>query len=114
LEPLLEALGELPVDVIQALFAALDPSLALRKFLGFAGLDPASDRARQFVALEDWLNDGVPLAAPVARECIGQWYGGGVAGPRARRPGGPAVFSPRRPHPPFSGLTPPDPRLPPP
>ena len=24
---------------------------------------------------EDWLNDGVPLAAPVARECIGGWYG---------------------------------------
>ncbi len=74
-EPLLQLLGELPVDVIQALFAALDPSLALRKFLGFAGLDPNSDRARQFVALEDWLNDGVALAASVARETLGQWYG---------------------------------------
>ncbi|MDE2007564.1 MAG: alpha/beta hydrolase, partial [Rhodospirillales bacterium] len=28
-----------------------------------------------FVALEDWLNDGVPLAAPVARECLSGWYG---------------------------------------
>lgn len=74
-EPALDILGALPVDLIQALFAALDPSLGLRKFLGFAGLDPASERAHQFVALEDWLNDGVPLAAPVARECIGQWYG---------------------------------------
>ena len=74
-EPLFALLGELPVDVIQALFAALDPSLALRKFLGFAGLDPASEKARQFVALEDWLNDGVPLAAPVARETLGDWYG---------------------------------------
>jgi poly(3-hydroxyalkanoate) synthetase len=27
------------------------------------------------VALEDWLNDGVPLPAPIARECIGGWYG---------------------------------------
>jgi polyhydroxyalkanoate synthase subunit PhaC len=27
------------------------------------------------VALEDWLNDGVPLAAPVARECLEGWYG---------------------------------------
>src|SRR5262249_9408490 len=35
-EPMLTALGELPVDAIQALFAALDPSLALRKFLIFA------------------------------------------------------------------------------
>jgi polyhydroxyalkanoate synthase len=74
-EPLLQLLGELPVDLIQALFAALDPSLALRKFLGFAGLDPNSDRARQFVALEDWLNDGVALSAPVARETLGEWYG---------------------------------------
>lgn len=74
-EPLLATLGELPVDVIQALFAALDPSLALRKFLGFAGLDPASEKARQFVALEDWLNDGVGLAAPVARETLAGWYG---------------------------------------
>jgi poly(3-hydroxyalkanoate) synthetase len=74
-EPVLEVLGELPVDMIQALFAALDPSLVLRKFLGFAGLDPGSERACQFVALEDWLNDGVPLAASVARECLGQWYG---------------------------------------
>jgi polyhydroxyalkanoate synthase len=75
LEPLLECLGELPVDAIQALFASLDPSLALRKFLDFARLDPASERARQFVALEDWLNDGVPMAAAVARECLAGWYG---------------------------------------
>ncbi len=74
-EPLFHLLGELPVDVIQALFAALDPSLALRKFLSFAALDPASVKARQFVALEDWLNDGVALAAPVARETLGDWYG---------------------------------------
>jgi polyhydroxyalkanoate synthase len=26
--------------------------------------------------MEDWLADGVPLAAPVARETIGGWYGG--------------------------------------
>jgi polyhydroxyalkanoate synthase len=27
------------------------------------------------VALEDWLNDGVPLSGPVAHECMGGWYG---------------------------------------
>ena len=72
---LLEATGELPVDVIQSMFSGLDPFLVLRKFIAFAQLDPASDKAAQFVALEDWLNDGVPLAAPVARECLAGWYG---------------------------------------
>ena len=72
---LLESTGELPVDVIQSLFAGLDPFLVLRKFIAFARLDPATEKAAQFVALEDWLNDGVPLAAPVARECLAGWYG---------------------------------------
>jgi len=76
LEPMLRQAGELPVDVIQALFAGLDPLLVVRKFVKFAGFDPASPSATQFVALEDWLNDGVPLAAEVTRECLGGWYGG--------------------------------------
>ncbi len=64
----------LPLWVIQSLFLSLDPFLAERKFIRFAGLDPASEAARDFVALEDWLNDGVPLASAVARACGGAWY----------------------------------------
>jgi polyhydroxyalkanoate synthase len=75
LAPVLQTLGELPVDALQALFAALDPQLVPRKFVAFAGLAADSPSAEAFVALEDWLNDGVPLAAPVARECLGAWYG---------------------------------------
>jgi polyhydroxyalkanoate synthase len=63
-----------PVAVLQGLFAALDPFLAERKFIRFAALDPAGEPARDFVALEDWLNDGVPLARPVALECARSWY----------------------------------------
>jgi polyhydroxyalkanoate synthase len=69
------ALGEVPVDVLQALFAAQDPLLVLRKFSRFAEVDPDSAAALSFVALEDWLNDGVPLPIGVARECLGGWYG---------------------------------------
>ena len=75
LETILSAMGVLPVDVIQALFAALDPLLAARKFSHFAKLAPNSAAARNFVALEDWLNDGVDLSGGVARECLLGWYG---------------------------------------
>jgi polyhydroxyalkanoate synthase len=75
LEMVIAANGVAPVDLLQALFASLDPSLVGRKFRAFAALDPASEEARRFVALEDWLNDGVPLAGPVARELLFAWYG---------------------------------------
>jgi poly(3-hydroxyalkanoate) synthetase len=75
LEPLFAFNGTLPVDALQLLFAALDPYAIAEKYRGFAELDPASARAEKFVALEDWLNDGVPLAAPVARACLVEWYG---------------------------------------
>jgi len=55
--------GALPVEVVQSLFFMLDPVSAERKFTRFAALDPNGDKARAFVALEDWVNDGVPLAA---------------------------------------------------
>lgn len=75
LEPTLQFNGTLPIDALQTLFAQLDPDGIATKYRGFARLDPESDRARLFVALEDWLNDGIPLAAPVARECVSGWYG---------------------------------------
>ncbi|WP_448208403.1 alpha/beta fold hydrolase [Azospirillum sp. sgz302134] len=73
--PMLEAWGELPVDALQALFAQLDPLLALKKFSQFARMDQDSRAAQAFVALEDWLNDGVPLVAGVARDTLAGWYG---------------------------------------
>lgn len=75
LEPLLEALGEMPLDMLQALFAALDPDLALRKFRAFAHLAKESPEAQAFVSLEDWANDGVPLTKKVAQETLFGWYG---------------------------------------
>ena len=91
MEWLMTALGELPVDIIQALFAGLDPVLAERKFSAFSALDPGSEMAQDFVALEDWLNDGVPLSAPVARECLSQWYGANTPALGAWRIEGEAV-----------------------
>jgi len=75
LEPILAIDGVLPVDAIQLLFAVNEPFGVAAKYRAFATLDPACPRARLYVAIEDWLNDGVPLAAAVARECLGGWYG---------------------------------------
>ena len=68
-------IGQVPTDILQGLFTIVDPALAIRKFTRFARLDPDSAEAIRFVATEDWLNDGVPLAMPVARECLAGWYG---------------------------------------
>jgi polyhydroxyalkanoate synthase len=74
-EPALAFNQALPIDLLQVLFSLLDPWGVAEKYRGFARLDQVSARAKLFVALEDWLNDGVPLAAPVARECLAGWYG---------------------------------------
>ena len=75
LEPALAFGAALSVDLLQSLFALLDPWAVAEKYRGFARLSQSSARAKLFVALEDWLNDGVPLAAEVARACLGEWYG---------------------------------------
>ena len=74
LDAAITSLGHAPVDLLHALFAGLDPTLVGRKFRAFAAMDQTSDEAKRFVVLEDWLNDGVPLAGPVARECLFDWY----------------------------------------
>lgn len=75
LEPFFAPLGVVPVDFLQFLFAALDPVRVPAKFRAFAQIEPASPEALDFVALEDWVNDGIPLALPVAREVFMGWYG---------------------------------------
>jgi polyhydroxyalkanoate synthase len=75
LEPVLQLFGELPVDLLQCFFSGFDPFQVLRKFQNFAAADPQSPGAKKFVALEDWLNDGMAVAASVARECLSGWYG---------------------------------------
>lgn len=91
LETMMEPTGALPVDAIQMLFAMLDPFGVAQKFRAFARLPAESGRARLFVALEDWLNDGVPLPAPVARQCLAGWYGRNEPGRLAWRVAGQLV-----------------------
>jgi polyhydroxyalkanoate synthase len=89
--PGLDAAGGLPVDLLQAIFLGLDPLLGWKKFRAFAALDDESDEARAFVALEDWLNDGVMLTRAVAAACFRDWYGDNLPGRGAWRLGDLAV-----------------------
>jgi len=80
LAQLADRMGELPVDVLQTLFWSIDPWLAMKKFGRFLGMEQGSASARDFVLLEDWLNDGAPLAGPTARDCLVGWYGDNLPG----------------------------------
>lgn len=64
----------LPTDLLQTLFSTIEPGGIARKFIAFGRLPALGAKARDFVALEDWLNDGVSLVAAVARECLFDWY----------------------------------------
>ena len=83
--------GSVPVEIVQTLFFMLDPFTAERKFTRFAALDPSGDEARSFVALEDWINDGVPLAARAARDCARSLVRRQRAGARSWQIGGRTV-----------------------
>ena len=74
-DSILTGFGELPVDLLQTIFTSLDPNLGLRKFSRFARMDMESEQAREFVAIEDWLNDGHPLVRGVAGDVLNGWYG---------------------------------------
>ena len=65
-----EQMGALPMEVLQGAFWSLDPQRTVTKFARFAELEPGSDRARRFVTLEDWANEGEPLPLPAAGELI--------------------------------------------
>ena len=78
LEPVMQITGTLPVDALQVLFNLAQPHAVGDKYRDFGTADQTTERAAQFVAFEDWLNDGVPLAAPIARQALGDWFGANV------------------------------------
>lgn len=86
--PACEALGLLPMEVLQSGFWRLDPARTIQKYIAFADMAPDSAAARRFVTLEDWANAGAPLTlgagqqlfeAMVGRDQpgLGRWWTGG-------------------------------------
>lgn len=71
-EPAVAALGVLPMEVLQTAFWSLDPARTVAKFEEFASLQ--GEAARTFVMLEDWANDGPPVAGAAAREMFESFF----------------------------------------
>src|SRR5436853_47016 len=80
-----EALGCLPMEVLQSAFWSLDPARTAAKFEAYAGMAEDSAEARAFVTLEDWANDGPPLPHEAARELFEDLFGSDMTG-RGRWP----------------------------
>jgi len=73
LEQWIGTLDALPSAHLQMLFYWNDPWLFHRKFRQFATLKPGSKAFREFMALEHWVNDGVPLSHGAAQDCLIEW-----------------------------------------
>ncbi len=96
--PLMEEAETVPMALVQSFFMALDPEAGLRKYARFARLDPTGAEAEFFVALEDWVTGGPPLAGPMAAAVLRDWYLLNLPGQGLWRVGGrridPADLSP--------------------
>lgn len=64
---------QLPAEILQHLFYLHDPWLFADKFRRFRSLNTQTRAYHEFLAVEHWVNDGVPLAREVARECLLKW-----------------------------------------
>jgi polyhydroxyalkanoate synthase subunit PhaC len=89
--PTIAEKGVLAVDWIQMLFASLDPALTVNKFAKFLNMDPNSDATKLFIAVEDWLNDGIDIPADIAQHCIADWFLKNTTGQGAWEVGGKVV-----------------------
>jgi polyhydroxyalkanoate synthase len=90
-QPSLATLGVLPMEVLQCAFWQIDPGRTIAKFEAFADMAPGSARARTFVTLEDWANDGPPIAAAAAREMFEGLFRDDLPGQGAWSVGGRAI-----------------------
>jgi polyhydroxyalkanoate synthase len=77
-KPAAESLGVLPMEALQSAFWSLDPARTVAKFEAFASA--AEGKVDEFVRLEDWANDGPPLALAAARELFESFFAADLPG----------------------------------
>lgn len=65
-----ENINKIPAAAIQTSFCLFDPEKIFHKFIKFADSDKKSKIAENFVAIEQWLNDGISITRKVAMNII--------------------------------------------
>lgn len=65
-----------PPLVTQSIFHMIDPFRVQEKYSRYPFLNDAEKE--HFLAVEHWVNDGVPLTRPVAEECLVDWPQGNI------------------------------------
>jgi len=93
-QPTCQALGMVPMEVLQAGFWRLDPARTIGKYEAFGRMAPGSAAAASFVALEDWANAGAPMPYAAGRQLFDDFIGGDLPGRDGWKIGG-SVVSPR-------------------
>jgi polyhydroxyalkanoate synthase len=73
LENIGQVFGMIPTEFFQQLFALINPMQAAVKFRKLDNMDMNSAAAHHFVAIEDWLADGVPLVTSSAKDILIDW-----------------------------------------
>ncbi|WP_197042128.1 alpha/beta fold hydrolase, partial [Sandarakinorhabdus oryzae] len=76
--PLAEAMGQLPIDLLQPAFWSLDPAGLVAKYVRLA--QASGDELADFVRLEDWANGGAPISLLAARDLAALYATGNWAG----------------------------------
>jgi poly(3-hydroxyalkanoate) synthetase len=70
------AQNPVPPMVTQTLFHLIDPWRVQEKYQRYPSL--SAEEKQQFLAIEHWVNDGVPLTKSVAEECFVDWPQGNI------------------------------------
>ena len=79
-KPSCEAMGLVPMEVLQTGFWRLDPARTIGKYEAFGRMEPGSAGWKSFIALEDWANAGAPLPYGVGRQLFEDFIGDDLTG----------------------------------
>ncbi|MEQ1509168.1 MAG: alpha/beta fold hydrolase [Sphingopyxis sp.] len=86
-----DAMGMMPIEVLQSLFWALAPERTVSKYAALADAAPDDAQAMAFATLEDWANSGAPITASAARELFDDLIGTNASGTGNWQVGGQAI-----------------------